>query len=241
MLSISIIKGKRGASVALEAVGQSDRAVSTGRRSHAIFVQLQCEIMLGQLAPGQTLLEMELARRFGSSQGSVREALMQLQEEGLVNRMPHRGTQVADCRGDDARELIRIRHDIECRAVGRIVERGEKELVPALEAELEAMRAAARAGDEYLLSVHDRRFHARLFASANLPALQAILGRCLIHNHRYKILNSQPNRALMETADRHVTIIDALASGDVGAARAALSHHIATIVDFGPKIIEGEG
>ena len=101
------------------------------------------------------------------------------------------------------------------------------------------MRGAAEVGDEYLLSVHDRRFHARLFASADLPALQAILGRCLIHNHRYKILTSQPNRALRETADRHVVIVQAFRGGDAEAARRALSHHIATVVDWGPNIIEG--
>lgn len=219
---------------------QAEISGGAGRRSQAIFAQLQADIMLGRLEPGRTLLEMDLARRFGASQGSVREALLQLQEEGLVNRMPHRGTQVAECREDDARELIRIRHDIECRAVSRIVAREDPHLVEALDDALEAMRGAAEVGDEYLLSVHDRRFHARLFASADLPALQAILGRCLIHNHRYKILTSQPNRALRETADRHVVIIDAFRAGDAEAARRALSHHIATIVDWGPKIIEGE-
>ena len=223
--------------MALEQVGQGERGAGRGE---AILAQLQADIMLGRLAPGRLLPELDLARRFGSSQGPVREALLKLQEEGLVHRMPHRGTQVADCRGDDARELIRIRHDIECRAVGRIIERQEDALTAALDEELEAMRGAAGAGDEYLLSVHDRRFHARLFAAADLPALQAILGRCLIHNHRYKILNSQPNRALRETADRHVVIIDAFRARDAEAARRALSHHIATIVDWGPKSIEGE-
>ena len=121
----------------------------------------------------------------------------------------------------------------------RILDRGDEGLVGALEREHEAMRAAAEAGDEYLLSVHDRRFHARLFAAADLPALQAILGRCLIHNHRYKILTSEPNRALRETADRHLVIIEAFRGRDGDAARRALSHHIATIVDWGPKIIEG--
>ena len=102
--------------------GAAEQGAGAGRRSQAIFAQLQADIMLGRLEPGRPLLEMDLARRFGASQGSVREALLQLQEEGLVHRMPHRGTQVAECREDDARELIRIRHDIECRAVPRILE-----------------------------------------------------------------------------------------------------------------------
>ena len=185
------------------------------RRSHAIFMELQREIVLGIVPPNAVLLELELANRFECSQSTVREALLQLQEEGLVNRMPHRGTVVADCLGADARELLRIRHDIECRGAVRVLERLDSPLQDDLLRDIEAMRIAARDDDEYLLSVHDRQFHLRLFGAADLPSVQPILGRCLIHNHRYKILNSQPNRGLMETAERHFAITAAINSGNI--------------------------
>ena len=209
------------------------------RRSNAICMQLQREIVLGIVPPNAVLLELDLAGRFECSQSTVREALLQLQEEGLVKRMPHRGTVVADCLGADAREMLRIRHDIECRSVDRVLERFDEQLQDDLLRDIEAMRVAARAADEYLLSVHDRQFHLRLFGAADLPSVQPILGRCLIHNHRYKILHSQPNRALMETAERHFAITGALATGSVEKLQAALSYHISTIVDFGPSIING--
>lgn len=209
------------------------------RRSHAIFVELQREIVLGILAPKSALLELDLADRFECSQSTVREALLQLQEEGLVTRLPHRATHVADCLGADARELLRIRHDIECRGVVRALERLDPQVRAGLDEDIEAMRAAAIEGDEYRLSVFDRQFHLRLFGAADLPSVQPILGRCLIHNHRYKILNSQPNRALMETAERHLAITAALDAGSVERVQGALSHHISTIVDFGPSIING--
>ncbi|WP_108662026.1 GntR family transcriptional regulator [Acuticoccus kandeliae] len=212
---------------------------STSRRSQAVFVALQREIMLGEIAPKQVVLELELAARFNCSQGTVREALLQLQEEGLVQRTPHRGTTVADCNADDARELLLIRHDIETRGIIRSMADDAQAVVPALRAELDAMRAAAEDEDEYRLSAHDRMFHLILFAAAELPAVQPILSRCLLHNHRYKILTSAPNRALRETADRHVAIIEAIASGDADVACKTLSHHIATIVDFGPALIGG--
>ncbi|MCF3935680.1 GntR family transcriptional regulator [Acuticoccus sp. M5D2P5] len=219
------------------AIGGAIRSAS--RRSHAVYIALQREIMLGELSPKQVVLELDLASRFACSQGTVREALLQLQEEGLVNRIPHRGTAVADCNADDARELLHIRHDIETRGVLRTMARDPQAVVPALQVELEAMRKAADAGDEFALSAHDRLFHLILFAAADLPAVQPILSRCLLHNHRFKILNSAPNRALRETADRHVAIIDAIVAGDAKAVGKTLSHHIATIVDFGPSIIGG--
>ncbi|XWN30944.1 MAG: GntR family transcriptional regulator [Devosia sp.] len=212
--------------------------VRNARRSLVVFAELQRDIMLGRLAPRDLLPELEIAARFQCSQSTVREALLKLQEEGLVLRKGHRGTMVADCNAHDARELLRIRHDIECRAVPRALERYDKTVHAALTGAFDKMRQAATDEDEYVLSVHDRDFHTTLFAAADLPAVAPILGRCLIHNHRYKILNSAPNRALAETAERHAVILDALAAGDGEALRAALSHHIATIVDMGPSIFE---
>ncbi len=213
----------------------------SSRRSHAVYVALQKEIVLGQLAPEATVLELNLAQRFQCSQGTVREALMQLNEEGLVRRLPHRGTHVAACRSDDACALIAIRRGIECDYLERVVERADAALDADLSAHLNAMRNAARDGDEYLLSVHDRSFHCRLFEAADLPVVTPMLTRCLIHNHRFKILNSQPNRALPETADRHVPIVDAVRARDVETLRGVLGHHISTIVDLGPDLTEEAG
>ena len=213
------------------------RVRRTANRSQTIFENIQKDIMLGHLSPRTAILELELADRFECSQSTIREALMFLQTDGLVERLPHKGTFVADCRVDDARELILMRHDIECRGVTRALNRFGPHLRTKLEQYLDNMRAAAKAGDEYQLSLHDRNFHLNLYEAADLPTVRPILRRCLIHNHRYKILNSAPNRGLLETAERHVVILDALIAGDEKKTVEALSHHITTIVDFGPEIV----
>ncbi|QHQ34307.1 GntR family transcriptional regulator [Algicella marina] len=212
------------------------RAVAS-RRSHAIYGELQREIVLGVLAPRSSLLELELAARFQVSQGTIREALLLLQEEGLVLRQPHRGTNVVDCRAEDAEELIHLRHDIECRGLRRAMSRRGKAMAEPLRRHMDNMMAAATAGDEYLLSIHDRAFHTDLFEFADLPPIQPMLARCLIQVHRYKILHHEQQRNLEETAGRHQAIIDGLESGDAEQAVLALSHHITTIADFGPSII----
>ncbi|TYC51314.1 GntR family transcriptional regulator [Rhodobacterales bacterium] len=235
--------------MAVESFGNAESAPSgggrgrasprrSGKRSNAIFEALQREILLGELPPGEGILELRLANRFDCSQSTIREALMFLQTDGLVERLPHRGTFVAGSRGEDARELILIRHDIECRGVAKVLSRYGALLRRELEEEVEAMRRAAKTEDEYLLSLHDRSFHLRLFDAADLPSVRPILRRCLIHAHRYKILNSEPNRGLLETAERHFAIMDALNSGNEDEAVKALSHHITTIVDLGPNILK---
>lgn len=214
----------------------SGRAVAS-RRSFVIYTRLQREIVLGMLAPRSVLLELELANRFEASQGTVREALLLLQEEGLVHRVPHRGTTVADCRAEDAEELIRLRHDIECRNLRRAMELNGSNLVETMHGHVLAMQEAAKEGDEYLLSVHDRAFHMDLFERADLPPVQPVLARALVHVHRFKILHSAKSRDLLETASRHFVIVDALKAGDPDKAAEALSHHIMTIADFGPSIL----
>lgn len=207
------------------------------RRNLTIFSELQKEIVLGIRPPNSTLLEMELAEEYGASQGTVREALMLLQELGLVYRQAHRGTTVADCRQADALELLRLRLGIECRGIKRTFQKNLQPLLQTLEERLSRMLDAAKAGDEYLLSVHDRAFHLHLFEYADLPLVTPVLQRCLVHAHRYKILNHPQERDLIETANRHRVIIEALEAADEKRTVRELSTHITTIVDFGPNLI----
>lgn len=208
-----------------------------GKRSNLIYATLRREIVLGTQAPEASLLELELAARFECSQSPVREALLKLQEEGLVVRMPNRGTQVADCARDDMLEMIRLRHDIECRGIERVVERYNRMVYRDLSSIMQHMEQAALADDEYRVSELDQEFHLRIYTEAKLPSIVPMLNRCLVHNHRYKILTTDREVPLIVTAQRHQQIIDALESGDASIAMEALSLHITTIVDFGPSII----
>jgi len=210
-------------------------------KSGEVYEAVKREIMLGGLPPGEPLVELELAAFFGCSQGPVREALLQLQEEGLVIRQGHRGTRVADCTADEAVEMFRLRRSIECRGVIRALQRPSRTLATDLRKLIEAMEEAALAGDEYKLAEHDRDFHRRLLRDANLPALDPILHRCLVHNHRFKISQSRGERDLLATARRHLSIIEAVERSDATTAARALAHHIATIVDLGPEVFtDGE-
>lgn len=210
-------------------------------RSAAVFDVLKRDIMLGRLPAGANLTELELAAFFKCSQGPVREALLQLQEEGLVLRQGHRGTQVSLCTPDEAVEMFRLRNSIECNAILRVMARDTALLVEDLKRMLDDMLEAADKDDEYLLAAIDRDFHRRIFMNADLPALEPILHRCLVHNHRFKISQSSANRDLRGTALRHCSIIEAIEMSNTQAAQTALRHHIATIVEFGPAVFPDVG
>ncbi|MCT8997360.1 GntR family transcriptional regulator [Chelativorans intermedius] len=207
-------------------------------KSAEVFEGIKRAIMLGEVVPGEALLELELAEYFGCSQGTVREALLNLQDEGLVVRMGHRGTRVSDCTRDEAVEMFRLRHGIETRGIRRAVQRINDKGLEELRHYLSAMIKAARAKDEYALADFDRSFHMSLFQAADLPAVEPLLSRCILHNQRFKILRSGEQRDLNVTARRHEVIIEALEARDEEAAIRAISHHVATIVDFGPALFE---
>ncbi|GCA50178.1 GntR family transcriptional regulator [Sinorhizobium meliloti] len=205
-------------------------------KSAAAFNALKRDIMLGVLPAGASLTELDLAAHFSCSQGTVREALLQLQEEGLVRRQGHRGTQVSECTEAEAVEMFRVRQQIECSGILRTLQMPSRTLVADLKALFAEMLQAATVGDELELASLDRDFHRRIFQDAQLPALDPILHRCLVHNHRFKISRSTSPRDLVATAQRHGPIIEAVESGAVERASEALRHHIATIVDLGPDV-----
>lgn len=223
----------------MSALKERSRSASSPRplKAGAAYNALKRDIILGALPAGAALTELELAAQFQCSQGTVREALLQLQEEGLVHRRGHRGTQVSECTEDEAVEMFRLRRQIEGSGMARVTGRPSRTLLGDLEALLEDMIAAATAGDELQLAAVDRDFHRRIFKDAKLPALDPILHRCLVHNHRFKISRSPARRDLEATALRHRSIIEAIGSGDAVKAAGAMDHHIATIVDFGPDIV----
>ena len=217
-------------------VSANARPPARPAKSARAFNALKRDIMLGVLPAGAALTELDLAAHFSCSQGTVREALLQLQEEGLVRRQGHRGTQVSECTQAEAVEMFRVRQQIECNGIVRVLQAPSRALVSDLKALLAAMVEAAKAGDELELAAFDRDFHRRIFQDARLPALDPILHRCLVHNHRFKISRSTAPRDLVATAQRHGSIIDAIESGDLAKANEALRHHIATIVDLGPDV-----
>src|SRR3954471_18680959 len=116
-----------------------------GRRHAWVAEGLRRDIMLGEIEPGATVTELEVAARFQCSQSTVREALLLLQEEGLVQRSPHRGTRVSMLTEDEALEMLRLRRDMECRAAQRLFTRPgrrESDLAPTLRGHLATMEAA---------------------------------------------------------------------------------------------------
>lgn len=205
-------------------------------KRQAIQETLQRLIVTGRLAPGTPLVETQLAAEFRSSQAPVREALMKLQEAGLVVRNGYRGTVVATTSMDEAREMVAVRLRLETSGVRRAVARYDAVLRGRLAGLIAEMESAAGRGDLFGLTELDRAFHLAIFERAELPSLEPILTRCVLHVHRAALANPARARPMLESARWHWPIVEALGSGDPDAAAAALSEHINNVIEGMPPI-----
>lgn len=208
------------------------------RPRDAVYTHLKRRILLNELPPETVLTELAIAQELGCSQGPVREALLRLQEDGLVLRSGHRGTTVTPLDDGEAAEVLALRHRLETRGALRAGRQCRPETVVRLRGLLGRMKEAAAVGDEYGLIELDTEFHLEIFRLAGLRSLEQILLRCILHSHRQKLWEPRHRRPLMETAARHQAIIDALERGGDALAE-ALGRHIDTIVDIEPERMAG--
>lgn len=201
-----------------------------GRKWGAVYESVKRSIMLQELAPGDGLSELALARQFNCSQGVIREALLHLQEDGLVIRSGYRGTSVSRTDPEEAEEMVLLRCSIEARGIRRVISRLDEQALAALAELIDRMEETAETGDAYALFQIDCAFHLGLFRMAQLPALEPVLSRCLLHNNRAKMAAPE-RRTLSWIARRHRRIHDALVARDTERAVEVINRHIKTIID----------
>lgn len=202
------------------------------RPRDAIYASVKRRIVLNELQPGVSLTELGLAAELGCSQGPVREALMRLQEDGLVLRNGHKGTSVTPLDPEEAGEILALRRRIETRAASRIVAAVDDAALKRLAVLRAQMTDAANRDDEYRLIELDTDFHLEMFRLAGLRALEQILVRCILHSHRQKLWEPRHRRSLKETAERHDVLLERLSQRDAAGLAEALGDHIDTIVEI---------
>lgn len=212
---------------------------SKARKGSVLYDDLRRQIVKGGLKPGDPMLEITVAREYGCSQGTVREALMRLQEDGLVVRSGYRGTTVSVTGPPEAREMQFLRLHLETQGIRRAAPLADESLLARLSRVVEDMERVAEAGDEYALTELDCEFHLAIFARAGMPALDAILSRCLLHLHRLTLAEPGRTRPLLISARRHWDVVEALRTRDPETAVTAITHHINTVLESGLAGEEG--
>jgi GntR family transcriptional regulator of gluconate operon len=187
--------------------------------------QLRAMVVRGELAPGTHLVEGRLADDFGVSRGPVRDALRQLEIEGLVETR-RRGVFVLGLTGDDLRELYALREALEGLALRETIERAGTADWSAVTDAVARMTAAADDGDPARFAAADMDFHTAFYDLAGNRRLAAAWAT---HRPLFAAMLDVTNtrdRDLHPAAADHAALAELVRAGDLEGALAALSVHL---------------
>ncbi|MEJ1170686.1 GntR family transcriptional regulator [Variovorax sp. CCNWLW235] len=201
-----------------------------------VLEKLRDAILSLELVPGTVLVRQELADRFGVSQTPVREALLRLAEEGLVDVFPQHATLVSRIDIDAARQAHFLRRSIELEIVHQLAEQATPDLVAQLKTQiaLQATLAAERQYSDFVGA--DRKFHHLMYEAAGVPSLWDMVSRVSGHVDRLRRLHL-PTAGKTEAILRdHRAIVRAIAQGDSAGAQKALREHLSGTLSSLPEI-----
>jgi DNA-binding GntR family transcriptional regulator len=197
-------------------------------RSSAVYAQLRRKLLLGEFPLIERLGEVRLAEQFGASRTPVREALVRLESEGLVQRRPEGGFYPRSPNIAGILDLYELRRIIELAALARPRERGtthDTAALDALTAEWERMQRRPPKPDPDFVLI-DERFHVSLAAAAGNAAFAEQLQGI---NERIRILRMQNfihAKRIEVTAEQHLAILAAVREEDPDTAVVLMAAHL---------------
>lgn len=197
-----------------------------------ILDSLRSAILSGELKPGQTLVETDLAAQLGVSRAPLREAIHILNSEGLLESIPYHGTTVKKLTKVDIEELYSLRSVLERFAVRRIMENDPAAAVSELTAIYDRMIEAAEHGSWRDMNMIDRQFHDKLIELSGHTLLKTTWNTVEMRVQQVMSLHNMRNREIIQVAKNHLPILNTMASGNVAAALKAIQEHIATTGDL---------
>jgi DNA-binding GntR family transcriptional regulator len=193
---------------------------------------LLARILEGEYAPGQRIIETQIADEFGVSQAPVREAMRELDALRLIVSEPHRGARVREVTTPELAEIYPVRAALEEEAARAAAPRLAGDVAP-LEAEYEAMRAAADRDDAHALVTHDVCFHRVIVEASGNETLVAVWRS--LHVEARTVITILKNRPdLREVADMHLPIIEAFREGSPARCARVLRRHIEQVARWVP-------
>lgn len=189
--------------------------------------------MHGDLEPGQRLVENDIAEQMGMSRAPVREALCQLETEGLVVSEPHRGTFVAELSDVDLWEIYTLRAAIESLAVSIVTEKASAETLMQLQQAVDDMAQAAQEDDLPHLATLDMSFHETLCRASGHSRLLTIWLSMTTQIRTFIDLTSILYLPADEVVSLHREVVEHIQNGRDEEAGRAIARHI---LDMGERI-----
>ncbi|WP_448811253.1 GntR family transcriptional regulator [Agromyces bauzanensis] len=237
---MSTVLGEAAPAAAAEAVPETPAAPAApaaDARTAAVAAEpsvtdvIRDAIVRGEYAPNQRLIEADLSSTFGASRATVRTALLELAGEGLVERLPNRGSRVRAISLDEAIEILEVRMRVEGLCAAKAAANVTDDEVAELRRLRDDMTESVAEGDLVEYSRLNRHLDVRIRDLSRHATASEVLGRlhAQIVRHQFK-LSSRPQRAKVSVL-QHAAIIDAITARDPEAAEQAVHRHLQSVID----------
>lgn len=203
-----------------------------------VYRVLKDNIMSLELKPGELLSESELAKKLNVSRTPIREVLIKLKSEKLIEVKPQAGTYVSLIDWNLIEEAIFIRYNLEREALKEACQNFSEDILMEMEKCLFAQKLVAQKGDN-LLEFHnlDKEFHKLLFVGINKSNVWESICNISTHYNRMRLLAEKKlNKEFL--VDQHITYLDIIKNKNSDIIDEVVSHHIKEPVEQWKKLIK---
>lgn len=186
---------------------------------------MRAAIISGRFAPGEKVNERALAEQFGVSTTPIKEALRQLETEGLVEALPRRGV-VIRFTSAWAEEMILARAALESMIAHLAAKRIDRKDAAELTATANLMRKSTMDGDADMLLTLNETFHDLIHKSSRCEYLAKLIERQQFYDASIRRVIHLDQTERQKALDEHVAIADAIVSGDADRAERQMRDHV---------------
>jgi DNA-binding GntR family transcriptional regulator len=208
-------------------------ALAHGQPHTASFLirrALRADIIALRLKPGVPLVEKEIAETYGVSRTPVREAVLRLADEGLVDIFPQSGTFVSRIPVHALPEAIIIRKSLEETTARMAAERASRSQIAGLRAVMERQREMAAADDRDGFHQADEAFHAGVADAAGYPGIWTLVQQVKLQVDRYRRLTLPEDGRLPRVISEHDAILAGIEAHDPDRAAAGMGGHLGALL-----------
>jgi GntR family transcriptional regulator, rspAB operon transcriptional repressor len=201
-----------------------------------IHAELRAQILSLRRLPGEPVLESRIATAYGVSRTPVREAILKLADEGLIEIFPQSGTFVARIPLADLPEAIVIRKSLEETASRLAAQRASRSQILALRALLERQREAESVVDRDAFHLADEAFHAAIAEAAGHKGIWKLVQQVKAHVDRYRRLTLPQEGRMTRAIAEHLAVLTMIESGNSSGAALAMAAHLDGLLTDIPDI-----
>lgn len=195
------------------------------------YEKLREAIVRGEIAPNSRLVESDLSSFFDMSRSAVRNALIRLEQEGLVVREPHRGARVRHVSDSEAIELLQARAVLEGLAVRLTAERIDEAGIERLQAHLARHRELLESGDLLAASDANAELHATLLELSGHSTVQRLIrglnAQMVRYQYRTILIPGRP----AASQEEHAAIVAAIVARKPEEAEEAMRRHLLNVAE----------